>query len=349
MNVQTQTRFPRGIWVGCIPCLLVLANLGLGIASTAAIAFSVGRVEEDRRLFLASYRDPEMDEMIIDFTMDYVLNSTEYNDIVFHGDSSCKYGVNAKLFQDQSKLKAYNLGTLGTIGWSGYALLLERYLEHHPRPRMVVFCIYPAMLTEVWSNRNWHEERFVWCYGSESEELRPRHANATCDYTKTGMFAMQGYLLNGSENRTYRSKISGISRVESAELIEKWLAGRGSSQLSGIAKDQRLAQLEDFYIASNACQQIRRMAKLTKDKHVTFAIRLTPVWKGAKVFPADKRIVYEKLRVFETEFDNVTIIRPEVLEYDQMFFDDEAHLNNLGSAKLTGSLADSIKDILAGK
>ena len=68
-------------------------------------------------------------------TMDYAENSPEANDLIFLGDSTCFAACLPNQFERQTGLRTYNLGVFGGLRFRGFAVVLRRYLRHHPPPR----------------------------------------------------------------------------------------------------------------------------------------------------------------------------------------------------------------------
>ena len=329
-------------WAGAPPCLFVLATALIAASFGAVIAYSIGKTDEDKRRFLVNYRDPTFTEFEIEFAMDYVLNSTEKNDFLFHGDSTCLYGVNVNLIEDQVGLKAFNLGSTAWIGWAGFYLVLERYLECHPKPKLVVFCINPAALSEQISDFGIYQERLIWSFGSGREETRPRHADGWRHYVLEGIRTFYESLSPGT--RTYRGKEPWSKGMGTQGLIADWTARRGSLLLEG-QMSQRLPpeQLNKIEMTPNALEHLKKLAAITRKHDILLVIRLMPVWQGTAVL-ADSAT--EQMRQLELDFGNLVISRPEILNYDPILFFDNWHLNSDGVSELSSFLAVEIKDVL---
>ena len=75
-------------WSRIGPCLFVLACVPIGMLIFATSMYLVGKHSEDRRSMLKNYRAPNHFEIQSFFLMDYVLNSSEMNDVLFIGDST---------------------------------------------------------------------------------------------------------------------------------------------------------------------------------------------------------------------------------------------------------------------
>jgi hypothetical protein len=327
---------------GNIVYLLVLVTFLTSCLIILIPAYYYGRTVEDKRQFLVNYRDPNLEEYWIGLQMDYVLNSTEYNDILFQGDSSCRYGVDAKLFEDQTELKAFNIGTTAWIGWPTYSLMVERYLEKHPKPRAIVFCVSPFTISDRDPLSATYQDRMIWSFGSGDEETRPKHENHCEYYAKEGIRSVYGSI--SPKERRYRGDSSWEKGMSATVLSSGHDAHRGGFILEGVFSGRKSPdQLDNLEIKPYILEQFNRFAVLAQQHNILLIVRLMPFWKGtASLTPA----CHNQLKQLEQEFGNVMVIHPDLLGYDPGLFYDDLHLNDLGVAKLTSSLATEIKVIM---
>ena len=72
--------------------------------------YFIGKHHDDRRLFLRNYRAPSDFEAFSFIAMSYAAESHEDNDVVFVGDSAVRADLDTRQFEQQTGLKAYNLG-----------------------------------------------------------------------------------------------------------------------------------------------------------------------------------------------------------------------------------------------
>ena len=83
----------------------------------------------------------------------------EASDVVFVGDSSLVFGVRPNLIADQLHLTAFNLGLPAGSLIFFPGMLLDRYLAHNRRPRLIVLYVSPWTLlddqkdiTQLWND-----------------------------------------------------------------------------------------------------------------------------------------------------------------------------------------------------
>jgi hypothetical protein len=98
---------------------------------------------------LEPYRAPTIDEATAVIPIEYAIDEHEPNDVVFVGDSTCRTGLDPRLFQKLSGLTAYNLGSSGRLSIWGQFATLTAYLAHHPAPRAVVLCMSPVDVLQI--------------------------------------------------------------------------------------------------------------------------------------------------------------------------------------------------------
>ena len=123
--------------------LAVLAVVGCVAGALLGTFVGLGRHWQNRRTFLRNYQTPTDAEAFLSIPAQYALTSTEHNEILFIGSSMCAQGIQTRRFEKRTGTRAYNLGMFGLVGIEGYLAVLQRYLEHHPSPRVIVLCVLP--------------------------------------------------------------------------------------------------------------------------------------------------------------------------------------------------------------
>ncbi|GAB4424011.1 MAG: hypothetical protein Kow0031_02810 [Anaerolineae bacterium] len=93
--------------------------------------------------FLPTDRVPSVEESVIYFKMEHIARLPNSPDILFLGDSACLMNVVPSVIENQTGLKAYNLGTIEWLMPQGHLDLLKIYLGSHPPPQMLVYVISP--------------------------------------------------------------------------------------------------------------------------------------------------------------------------------------------------------------
>ena len=159
----------RKTWQRLGPTLFVLAAI-LGVGAVLCVtAFCVGRRYER---FLRLSSPPDGSEAVAAIPIEYALNSSEYNDVIFVGDSAPLYAIDPKCFQELTGLKAYNLASFRPVSIYGYLVTLQAYLSRHPAPRLIVLCVSPEVPGESDVERD-IARRFVRVYGRRIANKNP--------------------------------------------------------------------------------------------------------------------------------------------------------------------------------
>ncbi len=354
------------------PTLAVLLTTVAAALAVLVPAYVVARSAEEQRQYLKTYRAPFDSEAFFSYAIDYALDSSEPNDVVFVGDSSCLAGIDPNQFADQSGQRAYNLGTLGMLGPDGQLLLVRRYLEHHPPPRAVVLCLLPYELTPPLRLRHAVDvnegarageivERFLWCYGEPGEFPRPHRADALRYYVRQGLLAGLAYL-RGGRNHYLAEPTPNLGNRSYNQLAEQVRADRGLFSFkpeSALAAGTRRAwdsglllppeggtPDDPFPVSAEVDAGVRQLAELTTKHGARLVIRLSPVLESAD---------QERFERIDQWFDqlqaacpNVICQRPAVPLFGPEDFGDEYfHLNRLGTRKFTALLAAHAKGWLA--
>ena len=212
---------------------------------------------------------PYDSEAFFTISMGYDKTSSAANDVVFFGGSTCLCGIQVEQFETDTHLCAYNLGTIGMLGGEGYYLIFKSYLEHHPPPRVAVFCILPR---EAGPYRQYRiqkkhssaragsvAERFFWCYGADGDYPRPTHANALQYYVSQGMLMILGKLRGGAEYY-WNAPTPNLGDLSYNQLKTKVEDDRGFYLISGdrtLTPDVRSQQLDELLLpAEGRCPTI---------------------------------------------------------------------------------------------
>ena len=123
--------------------LTMLFWCGLWAGALVAIGYQGSRLA-----YLKNYRSPTSAEMRISMAMEYAEGSAEGNDVLLVGDATCE-SISMAALERGTGLRAWSLCVVGLVESDGMSLLLRRYLEHHPAPRLVIVVRHPYSL--LWS------------------------------------------------------------------------------------------------------------------------------------------------------------------------------------------------------
>ena len=323
----------RRAWVRIAPTLVISGIM----AATALILlppmYFVGKRDDDRRIFLRNYRAPNEFEAFSSYPMDYARESDEANDVIFVGDSSLRYDLQAPQFERESGLRAYNLSSVGLLAIGGFTPVVEAYLHsRHPRPRLIVLGILPAALaggdTELLQPRGAGRQGplpLVLRAGHGRPAAapvvlvsRPRRLQVHVRLPGRGFrrFADEPIpFRRPSTYRSFRQEILG-RRGSSAGGQRPWAAGRVGDPAS---------TLDPFTISDQARVELDALIRLAADRDIPVLVRLTPYSGDAAEHSPTLRAWAEDL---ESRHSNAIVGRPELLLYDLDLFFDEAHLGH---------------------
>jgi hypothetical protein len=152
---------------GAWPSLLVLFIALALFVSVYLVGFWGVRSLTSNSQFLPVHRVPWFVESVIEYHMDYTMNSDKYNDVVFLGASGAMAGIIPNLFEENTGLRAYNFGTVIDIGPDGHLEIFRAYLKSHPRPKLLVYLAFPRDIGDASANDLELRRRFIQVYGSE--------------------------------------------------------------------------------------------------------------------------------------------------------------------------------------
>ncbi len=349
-------------WSRVGPCLAVL---GVVTATTLAVivpAWTLGKRCEDERQFLRSYRIPYDSEAYIATCAEYATASTERNEVVFLGDSTCMVGVRTRQLEQASGLAAYNLGTYGMIGIQGFEVLAQQYLKHHPAPRGMVLCVrYGELAVTGLSDRRSSAarsrtitDRFLWCYGEVGAYPRPSHLDPFRCFVSQGVLVALGEVLGGMRHSldTPAWSLGGRSFYEFRDAIN---ANRGfvSVGQKGIgvpadAPDLVSAAANSFLTTPMVSEQfdlgVRSLAERLAAAGSLLLVQLTP--EPTPCSAEHWAQINDWFDRLELDCPNVVCGRPPFSIYDRECFYDAHHCNDLGARRFTAELAERIAALL---
>jgi hypothetical protein len=336
--------------------MLVLLSIGVVIASCGFVACQRGQRNSALIRFLDINLAPLVDEAFVTYPVEYSLRSTEYNDVIFLGDSLCHDDIDpAKL----PGLRSYNLGSQGSVGSLGILLTAKAYLDHHPAPRAVVLCVSPLRF-EVSSNSGGGHvgRRFVASYGPEVPGVVPLYQSLTY-FTKRGALELAGQNalvpkrgaqisapvggeirfdapLRGFESETYRT------------LERKMQATRGFFALPGTHGTSWAVETPAprQLILPEWVDGMQRLAAICNHAGVPLIIHFGPIWEGVAK-SRDFSILEswaDDLEAWCPHF--VTVVRPAVTAWNRDLMWDAIHLNAAGVAKFMPLVAKNVQAAL---
>ncbi len=334
------------------PTVVILA---MGLVAAAGLGTASSLFGENYRAdppFLDPFRAPTRDEAVLVYPAEYALKSTESNDVVFLGDSTCRCSIDPAAFQRMSGLSAYNLGSMGGLGLDGYRLLLQIYLQHHPKPRAVVFAVTPDDFdVEVSEALGDWPYRFRWSYGPGGDAtLRwPESLEALMFFARRGVQIGRAYLADCSAERRYDPRVEslvGASKDTYLTLQQKIGQSRGFWALAGKhwPGGTDPPHKTRVTVAKQWGSGMQELLDVAEASGVPLIIQLVPIVDKAKT---DYGPVQSWLKNLQGNYPQLTVIRPEIVFYDAELCWDYQHLNADGVEKFGRSLAQNVVATLA--
>jgi hypothetical protein len=340
-------------WRRLGPTLLVLlAILSMG-AVLCGTTLYIGRHCER---FLRLSTPPDGSEAVAAIPMEYALSSSEYNDVIFVGDSAPLYGIDPRYFDELTGLKTYSLASFRPVSVNGFVITVQAYLARHPAPRLVVLCVSPEVPGETDGERVF-AKRFVRVYGKQIAGKNPAVNEIVRSIVdedgydvliKRGVSILQddvAYRLQ-STGRDVRDELIVGSDGKTYNTFSKRLADNrgyiGPTELHG-QPNHPVNRGVRFAIRPEWERAVRALLSLTDRAGVRLAIRFAPARTDASEENFDG-VVSGMLRL-RHECPRISI-DPTIRYYDPKLCFDLWHLNTLGAQKYTRHLADDLTSLL---
>jgi hypothetical protein len=329
---------------------LAVTSVTLGVLT--AVASLVGENYHAEPAFLDPFRAPTRDEAMIVYPAEYARNSTEYNDVIFLGDSTCRCSIDPAVFHRASGLSAYNLGSMGALGANGFQLILEIYLEHHPKPKAIVLAVSPDDLDLEASDEPGalsHHLRWSYGFGRGSSPRLPENLEAALFFARRGMQVARAYWKNFDRVRRFDPRTEYLvegGRDTYLTLQQKVLQTRGYWSLSGkhFGGGTDGPNKPTVSVAKSWQSGSRKFSALAESQGIPFILRMVPVVDSLKT---DYAGVRDFLSDFERASPEVTVPRPQILLYDVELCWDYQHLNAAGVRKFSETLAEDVTAVLS--
>jgi len=102
-----------------------------------ALAVPVAAVDPAERLYLRGV--PTVGDSIVYWQLEHLHASSEPQDVLLLGDSSCLMGLRPKTIEQATGLSAWNLGTLAFAGVGGHQQVYDVFRTQRGPPRFVIY------------------------------------------------------------------------------------------------------------------------------------------------------------------------------------------------------------------
>jgi hypothetical protein len=291
--------------------------------------------------FLNSSRAPTVDEAMISCPVEYALRSTEQNDVIFLGGSSCRCGIDPSCL---GRLRGFNLGSHVGLAPDGIFATAKAYLLNHPAPKVVVLCLSPITF-DFQADDQWAvsmTSHFLLNYGGQCGKAPPLGKSAEY-FVRRGFAAilernkpdLRDMPLTGQEGDTYRTFRTGF--LNNRGFLPMAGDRRGEVRLVnpnlalkiGVEWDELIQRMAGECVARGA-RLIVRFSPISPEQNAARDFSPINEWIGR--LHADPAIVPPQ---------------PALLVYDRPFMWDNVHLNRRGVEKFMPLVAKDIQSALA--
>ena len=348
-------RTPVQFWNRIVPSLAVLGAVAGAFVFFGVPMYFLGAWEDEAH-YLKNYRTPYETEARLSYMLDYCLNSTEANDVIFLGGSGCFMGIDPCQFQRLTGLTAYNLGSWGSLNLDGLFFAFRSYLRHHPQPRILVLCIDTAGFPVIHEDSVHFRSHLFRYYAKGVEEFQPAWEQPAYYYLRVGILTLFGYARGGLERRC-------------KETMPAWEPGHNYYSFGKVIRDQRGffsnppgSQIQEvpqicegvpFTEMPGAEEQLRALAQFTQKRGILLLIQPAPL---ATTFrfggcsgdgqPTDV-LRCRWLDDLVSEHAGMVVNHPEIPWYPPELCWGTSHCNRKGAEQFTQMLAQEVMRLLA--
>jgi hypothetical protein len=324
--------------------IAVLAVVGSVVAVTGVTAYRAGQRTEPLIRFLDLRLVPTIDEAFVALPVEYALRSDEANDVVFLGDSTCHDDVDPARM---SGMKAYNCGSLGSIGPLGILPTAEAYFDHHPAPRLVVLVVSPLRFEVDSGSAGGHvARRLVANYGVEVADVVPLSESVP-------YFVRRG-ALELSRRREgiplFDKPLRGMERETFRSLERRMHAARGFFALPGEHGGRWAVEMPapQTFILDEWKDGLRRLAAVCNKSGAKLVVRFGPIWDGVR-HSRDFSKLDAWADDFESSCPSACVARPTVVAWDRSLMWDSMHLNAAGVDRFMPTVANEVHMVLGNE
>jgi hypothetical protein len=128
-------------WAFQTPWALIIT-----IAIVAIVEWNASRTDvvvDGDEIFIPSDRAPTLVESIVDAKLNVADQIGQGVDVLVLGDSSGLMGVDPSVVAARTGKSCYNLCTISLMGVQGHRAILDRYLERHGNPSVIIYHFAP--------------------------------------------------------------------------------------------------------------------------------------------------------------------------------------------------------------
>jgi hypothetical protein len=322
----------------------VVVVAGTVVAVAGVTVYRVGQLAEPLMRFLDPRLAPTIDEAFVSLPVEYALRSDEANDVVFLGDSTCHDEVDPARM---SGVKAYNCGSLGSIGPLGILLTAEAYVDRHPAPRLVVLVVSPLRFEVNSGSAGGHVvRRLVANYGVEVADVVPLSESVPY-FVRRGSLELSGR----REGIPFFDKpLRGMEKEIFHTLERRMHASRGFFALPGEHGGRWAVEMPAprTFILDEWKDGLKRLAAVCHKSGAKLLVRFGPIWDGVRHLRD-----FSKLDAWADDFESscpsACVARPTIVAWDRSLKWDSMHLNSAGVDRFMPTVGNEVRAVLGNE
>jgi hypothetical protein len=286
-------------------------------------------------VFLDSRRAPTVDEAAYAIAAEHSRYSWEPLDALFIGDSACSFGIDPATIERLTGLRTYNSGLTGWMGPDSFRLLLDNYLSHEPKPRLVVLCTSPFLFgVDAAAIDQGTGARFLAAYGRSAAQWRDR----ALFFAKRGALSVlapgadpRALPIDGADTKNYWKIRLRLGRDRG---FNRHAAGRagGAVPVGPVIRDEWR-------------QGVDRIAQSCATACTPLLVIFAPIDSGLVTF-RDWRALDEWADDFQSRHRDVRVQRPIIVGYPAELLGDATNLNARGVEHFMPAVARDVENAL---
>jgi hypothetical protein len=330
----------------------MLTFVSATLGGLSAAGYCVGRGTESDLRFFEPRRAPTVDEAVITYPIEYSLRSSERNDVIFLGDSTCRCGIDPAQFERLTGLRSYNLGSQGRAGPIALLITAKAYLATHPPPKLLVLCVTPVVFDADTSRiEELMRDRFLANYGPEVTGVVPTQESLLYFIRRGSLTVARAplSLISGSPRDVRDLPLSGLEMETCRSLQRSTQDMRGFRSLPGLHHKEKLwlwRKGKPVAIPDVWDRNVRALAETCRSRGIPLLIRFSPMPREC-LSMRDYSPVEKWSQEMQGSCPGLTIGQPTLTWYDWELCWDAFHLNAQGVAKYTPFLATQVRAVLA--
>lgn len=259
--------------------------------------------------------------------LDYKTSAmAQKNDIVFIGDSSCLTGVIPKVIEKYLNVTVVNIAGYGNSGIIGYDVILRRYLEKNPPPKLIVYYVSPAIPNSYWTRT--FEQIFTYVrYGDWNSLLKNRG--------EYNFFSIQSALMTYLRSH---STLSASQKTQYFQLRQEIERTKGYSRsLAAVGLDDQTKLVSrykygDYFNTKNDPRlKIQKLLKNFSNENTKVILYLAPMPTGEQSFEYFREIYQD-------------LASNQAYQLDNKYFSDYTHPTHEGAVYNSKIVASFLKN-----